>query len=73
MAAFQSGENSLELVNNIRMGQIIGLLLLCRVEMELNFLGIPLGFSNTKLLRQEGENKMCDGSNEDEGRQERDA
>lgn len=31
-----------------------------------------LDCSNTKLLREEGENKMCHGSNEDEGRQKRD-
>lgn len=76
MVAFLSGENSLELVNMIRMGWIIGLLLVSRLEMELNFLGILRLYSSIGLLkhrREEGDNKMCHGSNEDEGRQESDA
>lgn len=50
MVSFQSGENNMELVNMIRMGQIIGLLLVCRVEMELNFFGILRLYCSTGLL-----------------------
>jgi len=40
MVSCQSGEKSLELVIMNRMGQIIGLVVVCRVEMELNIFSI---------------------------------
>lgn len=62
MVSCQSGENSLELVIINRTEQIIGLVLVCKVEMELNFfstlrLYCHVGLSNTKLLREKGEKK----------------
>lgn len=65
MVFYQWGENSLELVIMNRMGQIIGLVLICRVEMESNILTIlrlycitvywPVTCSNSKLQREENE------------------
>lgn len=64
MVFCQSGENCLELVIMNRMGQIIGLVLVCRVEMGLNHQHLKvvsqhsaLVCSNAKLLRKEDEKR----------------